>query len=92
MMRAIEFKSKIRENRILIPRRMQSELLNRGDKKVRVVVFLEDGNMTKSKVLNGYAGSDFSTYDFIPEKSAEQIIAEIQNSRSCGNTRIIEHF
>ena len=34
----------------------------------------------------------FSTNDFIPEKSAEQIITEIQQSRSCGNTRVFEHF
>ena len=34
----------------------------------------------------------FSTSDFIPEKSAEQIITDLRNSRSFGNTRIIEPF
>ena len=33
-----------------------------------------------------------TTSDFIPEKSAEQIIAELRESRSSGKTRIIETF
>ena len=67
-MRAIEFKSKIRENKILIPRKMQSELIFEGDKPVRVIVFVEDfeekayRQMTKSQFLKGYADSD-SIYD-----------------------------
>ena len=70
-MRALEFRSKIRENKILIPRRLQSELISEGDKNVRVVVFVEDSDvyeekayrqMTKSQFLKGYAGSD-SIYD-----------------------------
>ena len=70
-MKAIEFKSKIRDNRILIPPRMQSELIAGCNKSVRVVVFLEDTDiydektyrqMTKSQFLKGYADSD-SIYD-----------------------------
>jgi len=70
-MRAIEFKSKIRENRILIPRRMQPQLAVEHDKNVRVVVFVEDSEvydekacrqMTKNQFLKGYADSD-SIYD-----------------------------
>ena len=70
-MRAIEFKSKIRENRILIPRRIQSELIAGYDKSVRVVVFVEDSDiydektyrqMAKAQFLKGYADSD-SIYD-----------------------------
>ena len=70
-MRAIEFKSKIRENSILIPRRMQSELTAGHDKSVRVVVFMEDTDvydekayrqMTKSQSLKGYAATD-AIYD-----------------------------
>ena len=70
-MRALEFRSKIRENKILIPRRLQSELISEGDKNVRVVVFVEDSDvyeekayrqMTKSQFLKGYADSD-SIYD-----------------------------
>jgi len=41
-MRAIEFNSRIEENKILIPRRMQSEFFAKDDNKVRVVVFLQD--------------------------------------------------
>ena len=70
-MRAIEFRSKIRENRILIPRRMQPELTAERDKNVRVVVFVEDSEIydekayrqvTKNQFLNGYAESD-AVYD-----------------------------
>ena len=70
-MRAIEFKSKIRENKILIPRRMQSELIFGNDKSVRVVILVEDSDvydekiyrqMAKSQFLKGYADSD-SIYD-----------------------------
>ena len=32
------------------------------------------------------------TTEFIPEKSAEQIISEIQNSRCFGKTRVVEPF
>ena len=71
MMRAIEFKSRIRENRILIPRKMRSEMFVERDKPIRVVVFLEDAEvyedkayrqMTKKQFLKGYADSD-SIYD-----------------------------
>jgi len=70
-MKAIEFKSKIRENQILIPRRMQPELIASQGKSVRVVVFLEDSDiydekafrqMAKAQFLKGYADSD-SIYD-----------------------------
>jgi len=70
-MRAIEFKSKIRENKILIPRRIQPELNTVYDKSIRIVVFVEDSdvydekayrNMTKSQFFKGYADSD-SVYD-----------------------------
>jgi len=71
MMRAIEFKSRIRENKILIPRKMQSEIFAERDKRIRVVVFLEDTEvyedkayrqMTKRQFLKGYADTD-SIYD-----------------------------
>ena len=70
-MRAIEFKSKILENKILIPRKMQSELIAIADHTVRVVVFVEDTEvydekayrqMAKSQFLKGYANSD-AIYD-----------------------------
>jgi hypothetical protein len=34
----------------------------------------------------------FSTSEFIPEKSAEQIVSELRESRSFGKTRVIEPF
>ena len=70
-MRAIEFKSKIRDNRILIPRKVRQELISEQDKNVRIVVFIKDSDvydekayrqMTKAQFLRGYADSD-SVYD-----------------------------
>ena len=70
-MRAIEFTSKIQENKILIPRRMQSKLITEHSKNIKVVVFLEDSEiydeksyrqMTKNQFLKGYADTD-SIYD-----------------------------
>jgi len=41
-MKAIEFKSKISNNKIQIPKKVQSELRIADDKNVRVMVFLDD--------------------------------------------------
>jgi len=43
-MKAIEFKSKLSKNRILIPKRIQSELRNAGEKNVRVMILFDDSN------------------------------------------------
>lgn len=70
-MRAIEFKSKIRDNSILIPRRMQPEFTAQRDKSVRVVIFVQDTEdyeekayrqVTKKQFLKGYAATD-AIYD-----------------------------
>lgn len=42
IMRAIEFKSKVNKNRIIIPKRIQSELRNAGEKDVRVMILFDD--------------------------------------------------
>lgn len=70
-MRALEFKSKIKNNKILIPTRIQSELKTKQDKDVRVIVLIEDSDIyddqifqqtTQSQFLKGYSNSD-SIYD-----------------------------
>lgn len=70
-MRALEFKSKIKNNQILIPSKIQSELKNKQDKIVRVIVLIDDLELyddvifqqsTQSQFLKGYADSD-SVYD-----------------------------
>jgi hypothetical protein len=70
-MRALEFKSKIKNNRILIPAKMQSELKTKQDKDVRVIVLIDDSDIyddlifqqtTQSQFLKGYADTD-SIYD-----------------------------
>ncbi len=70
-MRALEFKSKIKNNQILIPSKIQSELKNKQDKDVRVIVLIDDLEIyddvifqqsTQSQFLKGYADSD-SVYD-----------------------------
>jgi hypothetical protein len=70
-MRALEFKSKIKNNRILIPIKIQTELKVKQDKDVRVIVLVDDSDIyddlifqeaTQSQFLKGYADSD-SIYD-----------------------------
>jgi hypothetical protein len=41
---------------------------------------------------NEYIKTDEPVIEFIPEKSAEQIISEIRESRNFGKTRILESF
>ena len=70
-MRALEFKSKIKDNQILIPTNIQSELNSNQDKDVRVIVLMDDSDLyddlifqqsAQSQFLKGYADSD-SIYD-----------------------------
>ncbi len=70
-MKAIEFKSKIKNNQIQIPKKAQSELTINKDKDVRVIVLIDDTEIYDSIVfqesardqfLKGYADSD-SIYD-----------------------------
>ena len=70
-MRAIEFKSKIKNNQISIPTKLQSELKFRQDRDVRVIVLIDDSETAddlmfqqaaQSQFLKGYADSD-SIYD-----------------------------
>jgi DNA polymerase III psi subunit len=70
-MRALEFKSKIKNNQIQIPTGIQSELKTNIDKDIRVIVLIDDTDTdddmifqqsTKSQFLKGYSESD-SIYD-----------------------------
>ncbi len=70
-MRALEFKSKIKDNQISIPARIQSELKVKQDKDVRVIVLIDDTETyddlifqqtTQNQFLKGYANTD-SIYD-----------------------------
>jgi len=70
-MRALEFKSKIKNNQILIPTRIQSEFKTKHDKNVRVILLIEDSEindslffqqMSQNQFLKGYSNSD-SIYD-----------------------------
>lgn len=70
-MRALEFKSKIKNNQIQIPTGIQSELKTNQDKDIRVIVLIDDSEIyddtiiqqsTKSQFLKGYADTD-SIYD-----------------------------
>jgi hypothetical protein len=70
-MKALEFKSKIKNNQIHIPTRIQSELKTNQDKDIRVIVLIDDSEIyddlifqqtTKGQFLKGYADSD-SIYD-----------------------------
>ncbi len=70
-MRAIEFKSKIKNNQITIPSKVQSELNSKQDKNVRVIVLIDDSESAddyifqkaaQNRFLQGYSESD-SIYD-----------------------------
>jgi hypothetical protein len=70
-MRAIEFKSKIKNNQISIPLKHQPELKAKQDKNVRVIVLIEDlettedlvfKQATQNQFLEGYSDAD-SIYD-----------------------------
>ena len=70
-MKALEFKTKIINNRIQIPTRIQSELKTNQDKDVRVIVLIDDSEIINDLVvqqaaashfLKGYADTD-SIYD-----------------------------
>jgi hypothetical protein len=70
-MKELEFKSKLKNHRINIPTRIQAELKANSDKAVRVIVLIDENelsddtdfqNMATTQFLNGYSGSD-SIYD-----------------------------
>jgi hypothetical protein len=70
-MKAIEFKSKIKNNQIQIPKKAQSEFKTNKDKDVRVIVLIDDAEINdnivfqesaRDQFLKGYADSD-SVYD-----------------------------
>ena len=70
-MRAIEFKSKLSKNHILIPRKIQAQLRNTDAKNVQVILLFDDSDanadlelkqLASAQFLNGYADSD-SIYD-----------------------------
>jgi DNA polymerase III psi subunit len=70
-MKALEFKIRIKNNRIQIPLRIQSELKINQDKDVRVIVLFDDSEKsddlivqeaTAAHFLKGYADTD-SIYD-----------------------------
>lgn len=53
-MKAIEFRSKISNNRILIPKKVQSELRDANEKNVRIMILLDE---------IGYNDTDLKGYD-----------------------------
>ena len=70
-MKALEFKSKIKNNQILIPNRILAELNAKQDKNVRVIVLIEDldtnddlifQQTTQNQFLKGYSDSIYDNY------------------------------
>ena len=55
-MRAIEFKSKLKNNTILIPKKIRPEIRNAEEKNVRVMIFFEEDNELLD--LKGYQVND----------------------------------
>ncbi|MCA1747918.1 MAG: hypothetical protein LC655_09490 [Bacteroidales bacterium] len=70
-MRALEFKTKIKDNQISIPTKLQAELKTKQNKNVRVILLVEDAEMSdevlfqqtaQEQFLKGYSDED-SIYD-----------------------------
>ena len=58
-MRAIEFKSKLGKTQILIPKKIQSELINAVEKSVRVMIFIDDSDdQDIGKLINQKQSAD----------------------------------
>jgi hypothetical protein len=59
-MKTLEFKTKIKGNRILIPREMQPELAFADNgKNVRVIVYIDDADEYDTKVYSTMAAAQF---------------------------------
>ena len=70
-MKALEFKTKIKTNRIEIPKKLHKQVISSMNRDVRVIVLMEDINqkskddfssLASEEFLGGYAKSD-SVYD-----------------------------
>ena len=70
-MKALEFKTRIKNNQIQIPSIIQSELKNNRDKDIRVIVLIDDSDIyddttfqsvISEQFFKGYSDSD-SIYD-----------------------------
>lgn len=69
-MKAIEFKTKLRNNTILIPKKIHKQITNQKNKDVRVIVLMEEQtsedadfqSLSREQFLKGYAKSD-AIYD-----------------------------
>jgi hypothetical protein len=58
-MKAIEFKSRIINNKIQIPARIQSELNINQNKLIRVIVFIDDSEIYDNLLFQSVAAEDF---------------------------------
>lgn len=70
-MKAVEFKTKLKNNRIEIPKKLHKQIISSKNSDVRVIVLMDDINqkikddfstLTHDQFLKGYAKSD-SVYD-----------------------------
>lgn len=70
-MKAVEFKTKIKNNRIEIPKKLHKQIISSKNSDVRVIVLMEDINqkskedfsiLVRDQFLKGYAKTD-SVYD-----------------------------
>jgi hypothetical protein len=58
-MKALEFKTKIKNNRIQIPLRIQSELKTNQDRDVRVIVLIDDLEKNDDQIVKQAAAAHF---------------------------------
>jgi len=58
-MKALEFKTKIKNNQIQIPLRIQSELKTNHDRDVRVIVLIDDLDKDDKEIVKQAAATHF---------------------------------
>jgi hypothetical protein len=69
-MKAVEFKTKLKNNRILIPKKLQKQITTPKNRDVRVIVLMDERAgekddfqlLSKEQFLKGYSKAD-SVYD-----------------------------
>lgn len=59
-MKAVEFKTKLKNNKIIVPKKFHKQITTPKNKNVRVIVLMEE--QAKEQFLKGYSKTD-SVYD-----------------------------
>lgn len=88
-MKAIEFKSKISNNKIHIPKKVQSDLRMAEDKNVRVMVFLDDTDVSnENDLLNENFTEEPASLSTAEIDSINQGLKDFEEGRTHSNESV----